>query len=143
MRWRALLSLLALLWIFVLVGVAVGWGPFAGSSLPPMFSAFPAREVPAWIGRERLPQQAVPGAKLFAIVGCTGCHTYAGFGRSNFGAPDLTAIGSRQRGVAFFVRHLKCPSCVHPRSPMPPFASLGRQRLMQLAIFLEASKGTH
>jgi len=26
---------------------------------------------------------------------------------------------------------------------MPPFASLGTARLTQLAIFLEASKGTH
>jgi hypothetical protein len=32
---------------------------------------------------------------------------------------------------------------VNPGSPMPSFASLGEERLNQLAIFLEASKGTH
>jgi hypothetical protein len=32
---------------------------------------------------------------------------------------------------------------VNPGSPMPKFASLGPQRLHQLAVFLEASKGTH
>jgi len=26
---------------------------------------------------------------------------------------------------------------------MPPFASLGQERIRQLALFLEASKGTH
>jgi hypothetical protein len=30
---------------------------------------------------------------------------------------------------------------VNPGSPMPPFASLGDERLHQLAVFLEASKG--
>ena len=84
----------------------------------------------------------MPGAKLFATAGCTACHTYAGSGGSNLGAPDLTDIGSRNLGVSFQVRHLQCPSCVNPGSPMPPFASLGVPRLTQLATFLEASKGT-
>jgi cbb3-type cytochrome oxidase cytochrome c subunit len=61
----------------------------------------------------------------------------------NLGAPDLTAFGLRHRGIDFDVRHLKCPACVFAGSPMPKFDSLGRKRLRQLAIFLEASKGTH
>jgi menaquinol-cytochrome c reductase cytochrome b/c subunit len=100
-------------------------------------------EVPNWIKSENLPPSAVPGAKLFATAGCTACHTYAGSGGSNLGAPDLTDIGSRNLGIQFQINHLKCPSCVNPGSPMPKFASLGEQRLRQLAIFLEASKGTH
>lgn len=143
MRWRALLSLLALLWLFVLAAVAVGWGPFSGSNPVPVFSTAPRPDVPEWIWRERLPARAVPGAKLFAVAGCTACHIYAGAGSSNFGAPDLTAIGSRRLGVIFFIRRLRCPSCVKSGSPMPSFASLGEERLRQLAIFLEASKGTH
>jgi cbb3-type cytochrome oxidase cytochrome c subunit len=75
------------------------------------------------------------------VAGCTACHTYLGTGSSNLGAPDLTAIGTRNLGVDFQVRHLKCPSCVNPGSPMPKFASLGDARLHQLALFLEASKG--
>jgi menaquinol-cytochrome c reductase cytochrome b/c subunit len=97
--------------------------------------------VPSWIKQEKLPPKAVPGAKLFAVAGCTACHTYLGTGSSNLGAPDLTAIGTRNLGIDFQIRHLKCPSCVVTGSPMPKFASLGDKRLRQLAIFLEASKG--
>ena len=100
-------------------------------------------QVPNWIKKENLPANAKPGALLFATAGCTACHTYAGSGGSNLGAPDLTDIGSRNLGIQFQINHLKCPSCVNPGSPMPPFASLGDDRLRQLAIFLEASKGTH
>jgi cbb3-type cytochrome oxidase cytochrome c subunit len=142
MRWRALLSLLALLWLFVLVAVGVGWGPFAPSRLPPAFSP-PQHAVPRWIKIENLRPDAVAGTKLFSVAGCTACHTYAGSGTQLLKAPDLTAIGSRNLGIDFQIRHLKCPSCVVRDSPMPPFASLGVKRLRQLAIFLEASKGVH
>ena len=97
--------------------------------------------VPTWVKTEQLPAKAVPGAKLFATAGCTACHTYLGSGGSQLGAPDLTAIGTRNLGVDFQIRHLQCPSCVNPGSPMPKFASLGTARLRQLAIFLESSKG--
>jgi quinol---cytochrome c reductase cytochrome c subunit, bacillus type len=97
--------------------------------------------VPSWVKAEKLPPAALPGAKLFATAGCTACHTYLGSGSSNLGAPDLTAIGSRGLGIDFQIRHLQCPSCVTPGSPMPKFASLGTTRLRQLAIFLEDSKG--
>jgi menaquinol-cytochrome c reductase cytochrome b/c subunit len=98
-------------------------------------------DVPHWVKAEKLPPKAVPGAKLFAVAGCTACHTYLGAGGSQLGAPDLTAIGKRNLGIDFQIRHLKCPSCVNPGSPMPKFASLGDKRLRELAIFLEASKG--
>jgi menaquinol-cytochrome c reductase cytochrome b/c subunit len=98
-------------------------------------------DVPHWVQAEKLPPAAVPGAKLFAVAGCTACHTYLGAGGSQLGAPDLTAIGTRNLGIDFQIRHLKCPSCVNPGSPMPKFASLGEKTLHQLAVFLEASKG--
>jgi menaquinol-cytochrome c reductase cytochrome b/c subunit len=100
-------------------------------------------DVPSWIKAEHLPPAAVPGARLFATAGCTACHTYLGTGSSNLGAPDLTSIGSRGLGIDFQIRHLQCPSCVTPGSPMPKFASLGTARLRDLAIFLESSKGKH
>jgi mono/diheme cytochrome c family protein len=142
MRWRALLSLLALLWLFVLVAVGVGWGPFAGSSSALAISPGPVHAVPVWVARERLPQRAVAGAGLFARVGCTACHTYAGYGQSNLGAPDLTAIGSRHLGLEFEMAHLECPSCVNAGSQMPAYGSPGGKLIRELAIFLEASKGT-
>jgi menaquinol-cytochrome c reductase cytochrome b/c subunit len=98
-------------------------------------------DVPHWIQAEKLPPAAVPGAKIFAVAGCTACHTYLGAGGSQLGAPDLTTIGTRHLGIDFQIRHLKCPSCVNPGSPMPKFASLGEKTLHQLAVFLEASKG--
>ena len=98
-------------------------------------------DVPNWVHEQNLPANAVPGAKLFAVAGCTACHTYLGTGSSNLGAPDLTTIGTRNLGVQFQINHLKCPSCVNPGSPMPKFESLGDKRLRDLAIFLEASKG--
>src|SRR5689334_12844884 len=101
------------------------------------------RDVPRWIQQENLPPAAVPGAKLFATSGCTACHTYAGSGGSNLGAPDLTNIAERNLGIATQVKHLRNPSSVTPGSPMPSFASLGDARLHQLAIFLESSHGTH
>ena len=56
-------------------------------------------------------------------------------------APDLSAEGSKGKGIQFQIDHLKCPSCVNPGSPMPPFAALGEDNLKARATFLEASKG--
>jgi hypothetical protein len=86
-------------------------------------------------------KEAVQGAKLFAVIGCLNCHTYLGAGAHNLGAPDLSDEGSKNKGIAFQIQHLKCPSCVNPGSPMPSFASQGPKNLTALATFLEASKG--
>jgi mono/diheme cytochrome c family protein len=99
--------------------------------------------VARWAQLEHLPKNAIAGAELFDSNGCTACHTYAGSGHTVLNAPDLTAIGQRQLGIKFLVAHLKCPACVNPGSPMPPFRSLGERRLHQLAVFMEASKGIH
>jgi len=85
--------------------------------------------------------QAVAGLKLFLQSGCLNCHTYQNVGSSNLGAPNLTDIGTKNLGIDFQIRHLKCPSCVTPGSPMPSFSLLGEASLKQLATFLEASKG--
>ncbi|HEX5174623.1 MAG TPA: hypothetical protein VFV91_10830 [Gaiellaceae bacterium] len=113
-------------------------GKIVVKPLPPV-----GPQVARWKGLERLPAKAIPGAKLFAVSGCTACHTYAGTGRTNLGAPDLTAIGRRKLGIRVQIQHLRIPASVTPGSPMPSFASLGKRRLHELAVFLEASKGTH
>jgi mono/diheme cytochrome c family protein len=87
-------------------------------------------------------QTAVKGAKLFAVSGCLNCHVYNGDGGQNLGAPELTAEGAKNKGIAFQIAHLKCPACVNPGSPMPSFAGLGDDRLKLLATFLESSKGS-
>ena len=125
----------------VLTIISMGVLTWKGATAKEALASEVILEVPNWIKAEKLPPAAVPGAKLFAVSGCTACHTYLGSGGAQLGAPDLTAIGTRQLGVDFQIRHLKCPSCVTPGSPMPTFASLGDARLRQLAVFLEASKG--
>ena len=108
-----------------------------------VYPSAPVNPVPRWIKVEHLPQKAVRGAALFESAGCLACHTYAGSGTKNLSAPPLTAIGGLRLGIRFQIQHLKCPSCVNPGSPMPSFGSLGKVRLHELAVFLEASKGTH
>ena len=132
--------LLALL-ITLLAGC--GSGRHATSSAREALASQIEEDIPGWIMDEHLPAAAKPGARIFATAGCTACHTYDRAGASNLNAPDLTAIGRRRLGILFQINHLKCPSCVNPGSPMPPFGSLGPKRLRELAIFLEASQGTH
>jgi mono/diheme cytochrome c family protein len=126
---------------FVLTVLSMAVLTWKGATAEEALASEVKLKVPSWVKTEKLPPNAVPGARLFAESGCTACHTYLGTGSSNLGAPDLTAIGSRKLGIDFQIRHLECPSCVVPGSPMPKFASLGQKRLRELAIFLEASKG--
>ncbi|MDQ2982997.1 MAG: hypothetical protein M3R70_03590 [Actinomycetota bacterium] len=125
----------------VMTALAMGVLTYKGATAEEALASEVKRQVPTWVKREKLPKKAIPGANLFAEAGCTTCHTYLGTGSSNLGAPDLTAEGSKGKGIKFQVDHLKCPSCVNPGSPMPRFAGLGGDNLKKLAIFLEASKG--
>jgi mono/diheme cytochrome c family protein len=84
---------------------------------------------------------AEEGANIFAVAGCTNCHTYLGGGTSALGAPDLSAEGAKGRGIPFQIRHLKQPTDTSPGSPMPSFADLGEDNLRKLATFLESSRG--
>jgi hypothetical protein len=125
----------------VLVILSMGVLTWKGATAKEALASEIKQDVPSWIKIENLPPNAVPGAKLFAVAGCTACHTYNGAGGSNLGAPDLTNIGLRNLSVGFHEAHLACPSCVNPGSPMPPFKSLGPKALHELALFLVASKG--
>jgi menaquinol-cytochrome c reductase cytochrome b/c subunit len=127
----------------VLVVVSMGVLPCKGATAKEALGSEIVGHVPAWAAKEGFSgnQQAVAGAKLFAVAGCLNCHTYLSDGGSNLGAPVLTEEGAKNKGVAFQIAHLKCPACKNPGSPMPSFAGLGDERLKSLAAFLEASKG--
>jgi menaquinol-cytochrome c reductase cytochrome b/c subunit len=127
--------------ITILTVIAMGTLTYKGATAKEALASEVVGAVPSWVKKNNLPPSAIPGAKLFAQSGCLTCHTYLGTGSSNLGAPDLSAEGAKGRGLKFQVEHLKCPSCVTPGSPMPPFASLGDENLRKIAIFLEASKG--
>ena len=125
----------------VLVVLSMGVLTWKGATAQEALAGEVKAEVPHLIQIEHLPPSAVPGINLFAVAGCTNCHTYAGVGGSQLGAPDLTAEGTRNSNIQFQINHLMDPAKVHPGSPMPKFASLGTKRLHDLAVFLEASKG--
>jgi menaquinol-cytochrome c reductase cytochrome b/c subunit len=125
----------------ILTVLAMGVLTYKGAVAKEALASENEAAVPTWIKREHLPADAQPGARLFAKLPCLNCHTYLGSGSSNLGAPDLTSIGSQHLGIDFQIRHLQCPSCVVPGSPMPQFKDLGQDNLHKLAVFLEASKG--
>jgi len=127
----------------VLVIISMAVLTWKGATAKEALASEIEQDVPSWVKAEHLPPAALPGAHLFATAGCTACHTYNGAGGSNLGAPDLTDIGSKNLGIATQIKHLNNPSSVTPGSPMPSFSSLGQERLHQLAVFLEASKGGH
>jgi cytochrome c553 len=136
---RRPVALVASALVIVSMGVLTYKGATAKESLGSELIA----KVPGWAKSEGFTgnQQAVAGAKLFAVSGCLNCHTYNGTGGGFPGAPNLTAEGAKNKGLTFQVDHLKCPACVNAGSPMPSFAGLGEDNLRKLAAFLEGSKG--
>jgi menaquinol-cytochrome c reductase cytochrome b/c subunit len=136
---RRPVAIVAAVLVALSMGVLTYKGATARESLPSEVKA----AVPGWAKKQGFADKpvAVAGANIFAVSGCTTCHTYLGIGSSNLGAPDLTDEGSKNKGIQFQIAHLKCPSCVNKGSPMPVFAPLGELNLQKLATFLEASKG--
>jgi quinol---cytochrome c reductase cytochrome c subunit, bacillus type len=124
----------------ILTAISMGVLTYKGA-LAKEASSGAVAQVPVWMEKFNLPDNAREGAEIFAVAGCLNCHTYGGSGASQLGAPDLTEEGTKNRGIDWQVRHLQNPSAVTPGSPMPSFAELGDDNLRKLAIFLEASKG--
>jgi menaquinol-cytochrome c reductase cytochrome b/c subunit len=124
--------------------VSMGVLTYKGATAQEAIASEVKAAIPSWAQKEGFVgnKEALAGANLFAESGCVSCHTYLGTGSSNLGAPDLSAEGAKGKGIQFQIDHLKCPSCVNPGSPMPPFAALGEDNLRKLAVFLEASKGS-
>jgi cytochrome c553 len=127
----------------VLVIVAMGTLTWKGATAKEVVASELSGLVPQWAQKQGYAgnADAEAGAKLFSQSGCLTCHVYTGAGSANLGAPELTAEGTKSRGVDWQIRHLECPSCVNAGSPMPAFKTLGADNLKKLAAFLEASKG--
>src|SRR5436190_712051 len=126
----------------ILVVLSMGVLTWKGATAKESLGSEVLAAVPSWQQKENLPASAIPGAKIFAQVGCLNCHSYLGTGGGFAGAPDLSAEGAKNKGIKFQIDHLTCPSCVNPGSPMPSFKDLGQANLRKVATFLEASKGT-
>jgi menaquinol-cytochrome c reductase cytochrome b/c subunit len=124
----------------ILTAISMGVLTYKGATAEEAGAGAVAR-VPEWMEKFNLPEEARPGAEVFAESGCLNCHVYDTEGSSQLGAPELTEEGLRNRGIQWQIDHLKCPSCETPGSPMPAFATFPEETLRQVAIFLEASKG--
>ena len=84
---------------------------------------------------------AAAGQTVYETSGCSSCHMLKGAGGQV--APNLTNIGTKNLGVAWFIKHTKCPSCVTPGSAMPPFANFTNTQYQQLATFLNGLGTTY
>ena len=126
----------------ILVVLSMGVLTYKGATAKEALASEVLQAVPTWAKREGFENnaQAVAGAKVFATSGCTACHTYLGTGSSNLGAPDLSAEGTKGKGVQGLATYIKDPS-QFGNNVMPKFGSLGNQKLRQLGEFLNASKG--
>jgi menaquinol-cytochrome c reductase cytochrome b/c subunit len=127
----------------IMVVLSMGILTYKGATAKEPLGSEILAHVPTWAAKQGFTgnQQAIAGAKLFAVAGCLNCHTYLGDGGHNLGAPELTAEGAKNKGIAFQIAHLQNPASKNPGSQMPSFAGLGNARLLSLATFLEASKG--
>ena len=139
---RRPVAMVAAVLTIISMGVLTYKGAVAKESLPSELLV----EVPNWEQQEGYSgnKDAVEGARIFAQVGCTQCHTYLGAGTTNLGAPDLSSIGkTSNRGVQGFADYVADPS-KFGNNVMPKFGGptgLGDENLQRLGEFLQASQG--
>ncbi len=124
----------------LLVIASMGILTYKGATAEEPLAGAGAEYFADWKEKANLPEEAEPGAVLFAEVGCINCHNYLGDGAQGPG-PDLTDIGTRGRGVDYWVRWVRNPAEINPGTAMPPFPTLTEQQLRDIGVFLEASKG--
>ena len=124
----------------LLVIASMGILTYKGATAEEPLAGAGAEYFADWKEKADLPNEAERGAVLFAEVGCINCHNYLGDGAQGPG-PDLTDIGTRGRGVDYWVRWIRNPAEVQPGAAMPPFPTLTEEQLRDLGVFLEASKG--
>jgi menaquinol-cytochrome c reductase cytochrome b/c subunit len=126
----------------VLTAASMGVLTYKGATARESLGTEAIAAVDEWADREGFAgnEQALEGARLFAGVGCLQCHSYLGTGSNNLGAPELSAIGSQQKGVDYFAKYVANPRA-YGNNVMPVYGSLGEENLRRVATFLDASKG--
>jgi menaquinol-cytochrome c reductase cytochrome b/c subunit len=126
----------------IIVVLAMGTLTYKGATAEEALGSQLVQAVPAWAEKQGFSgnEEAEAGARVFAQVGCGQCHQYLGVGAANLGAPDLSDVGSSNRGADFFATYVGNPA-QFGNQVMPPFAGLGQENLQKLGAFLDASKG--
>jgi ubiquinol-cytochrome c reductase cytochrome b subunit/menaquinol-cytochrome c reductase cytochrome b/c subunit len=122
----------------VVVVLAMGTLTYKGATARESLGSETIEAVPEWAETQGFEddQTAIEGAELFAVSGCLQCHLYLGEGSQNLGAPELTDVGTTERGVQGFLAFLQ-----NPPTPMAQFVGLGEENLTKIATFLDASRG--
>ena len=89
----------------ILVVISMGVLTYKGATAKESLGSELIGKVPDWAQKQGFTNntQAVAGAKLFAVAGCLNCHTYLGVGGGFAGAPELSAEGAKNKGIAFQV----------------------------------------
>ena len=85
----------------VLVVVSMATLTWKGALAKESIASENRAKIPTWAAKQGFTDnaEALAGAKVFASQTCLTCHTYLGAGSSNYGAPDLSAIGKGRRGL--------------------------------------------
>ena len=137
---RRPVALVAAVLVVISMGVLTWKGATAKEALGSELIASGA--VDAWAENQGFAgnETAVAGATLFAQTGCLNCHTYEGEGSPNLGAPNLSDVGSSDRGAEFFKSYVSNPA-QYGNNVMISYSYLGDENLTNLAAFLDASKG--
>jgi menaquinol-cytochrome c reductase cytochrome b/c subunit len=131
----------------IVVVLAMGTLTYKGATARESLGSEVVEAVPDWAEQQGFAgnEQALAGARLFAVAGCVQCHTYLGTGSTNLGAPDLSDRGATNKGVDYFQRYVANPSefgnPVMPRYGVEFGGSFDDDQLRQIATFLDASKG--
>jgi quinol---cytochrome c reductase cytochrome c subunit, bacillus type len=123
----------------VLTVISMGVLTWKGATATEALGSELIKLVPEWAEEKGFAndQEAVDGARLFAVSGCLNCHTYLGQGSGTLGAPDLSEVGDRYDQPTL-VRYLSNPAAFG-NTVMGSYAYLGEQNLNALSAFLDAS----
>jgi ubiquinol-cytochrome c reductase cytochrome b subunit len=78
------------------------------------------------------------GSELFQTQGCTACHRIGASGGTI--GPDLSGEGLKGRSAEWLTQQLRDSRSRNPASVMPPFASLGDDKIANLVEFLQSLK---
>jgi menaquinol-cytochrome c reductase cytochrome b/c subunit len=131
----------------ILVAISMGVLTYKGATAEEALGGEAEAIVTEWVDSGVIPDEpdVVAGATLFVESGCQQCHTYAGSGSANLGAPDLTEIGASGRDADYFASYVANPR-EFGNSVMPVYGadaggSLTDEQLQQIGAFLEASTG--
>jgi ubiquinol-cytochrome c reductase cytochrome b subunit len=81
---------------------------------------------------------AKAGRELFQTQGCTACHRVGASGGSI--GPDLSDEGRKGKSAEWLTEQLRDSKSHNPASIMPPFASLGNEKIANLVEYLQSLK---